>query len=124
MSDVYVYGKRKKNHYVSARELYDEYNNSITAGRCTDKLLLYFRRIAKHFTTTFEYVNKCDADAIIEYAVAEAWQKWDSFDSTRTDNIFSFYTTMIANDMKLHYKQLTKGKALNISIESLFTPKD
>lgn len=124
MDDDFLYSGRKNNQYVSAKELYEEYNKSLQLGKCSDKLLLYFRRIAKRFASTFEYVNKADADAVIEYAVAEAWQKWDTFDPQKTNNIFSFYTTMLANDMKLHYKQLTKGKNLNISIESLFTPKD
>lgn len=124
MDDDFLYSGRKNNQYVSAKELYEEYNNSLQLGKCSDKLLLYFRRIAKRFASTFEYVNKADADAVVEYAVAEAWQKWDTFDPQKTNNIFSFYTTMLANDMKLHYKQLTKGKNLNISIESLFTPKD
>lgn len=124
MDDEFLYSGRKNNQYVSAKELYEEYNNSLQLGKCSDKLLLYFRRIAKRFASTFEYVNKADADAVVEYAVAEAWQKWDTFDPQKTNNIFSFYTTMLANDMKLHYKQLTKGKNLNISIESLFTPKD
>lgn len=124
MNDDFLYSGRKNNQYVSAKELYEEYNKSLQLGKCSDKLLLYFRRIAKRFASTFEYVNKADADAVVEYAVAEAWQKWDTFDPQKTNNIFSFYTTMLANDMKLHYKQLTKGKNLNISIESLFTPKD
>lgn len=124
MDDDFLYSGRKNNQYVSAKELYEEYNKSLQLGKCSDKLLLYFRRIAKRFASTFEYVNKADADAVVEYAVAEAWQKWDTFDPQKTNNIFSFYTTMLANDMKLHYKQLTKGKNLNISIESLFTPKD
>ena len=124
MDDDFLYSGRKNNQYVSAKELYEEYNKSLQLGKCSDKLLLYFRRIVKRFASTFEYVNKADADAVVEYAVAEAWQKWDTFDPQKTNNIFSFYTTMLANDMKLHYKQLTKGKNLNISIESLFTPKD
>lgn len=118
------YSGKKQNHYVSQKELFIEYNNSISKGSCTDKLLSYFRKIAKRFATTFEYVNKCDAEAVIEYAVAEAWQKWDSFDPEKSSNIFSFYTTMLANDMKAHYKEITKGKNLNISIEALFSSEN
>lgn len=122
--NIYVYGKRQNNHYLSQKELFTEYNNSINAGKCTDKLLVYFRRLAKRISTTFEYVNKQDLNAVVEYAVAEAWMKWDTFNPERTNNIFSFYTTMIINDMRTHYKEITKGKDLNISIESLFTNKD
>lgn len=117
---INTYNGRKENHYVSVKELFSEYQNSIDNGECTNQLLIYFRRIAKHLLTTFHYVNKSDADAVIEYAVAEAWQKWDSYDPNKSNNIFAFYTTMLKNDIQLHYKQITKGKSINISIESLF----
>lgn len=123
MGELYVYGKRKANHYVSAKELIEEYYKSTELGKCSDKLLEYFRRIAKRFSNVYNYTNKCDLDAVVEYAVSEAWMKWDTFDPEKSDNIFSFYTTMIANDMKLHYKLITKGKNLNISIDSLFSSK-
>lgn len=116
-----IYNKRGKKHYVSQNELFVEFNNSITEGKCTDKLLMYARRITKRFSTTLEYTNKCDLDACIEYALGEFYQKWSTFDPARTNNIFSYYTTMLANDMKLHYKQLNKGKELQISIDALFS---
>ena len=123
-NNIYIYCKRKSNHYLSQKELFDEYMNSISAGKCSDKLLSYFSRLAKRIATTFEYVNYQDLHAVVNYAISEAWQKWDSFDPERSNNIFSFYTTMIMNDMRNHYKEITRGKELNISIESLFTSKD
>ncbi len=112
--------KKKSNIYCTPKELLEEYNKSAELGKSTDKLLVLFTKIAKHYSTTFDSKNKCDLNACINYAVSEAWQKWHKYNPEVSDNIFSFFTTMIDNDMKLHYKQITRGKSINISIESLF----
>ncbi len=117
----YIYAKRSGSQYVSAAELWEEYNKSMEQGRCTDKLLLYARRIIKRFASTLETINKCDLDACIEYAVGEFFQKWDTFDPQRTKKIFSFYTTMLANDLRMHYKLINKNKDLFLSIDSLLS---
>lgn len=116
--------KKPSNYYITSDELFEEYNKSLEGGFCTDKLLSYFQKIAKRFSTKFHSTNLIDKEAVINYAVTEAWLKWNMFDPKKSSNIFSFYTTMIANDMRLHYKSITKGKNVNISIESLFEPKD
>ena len=115
------YPDEKQKIYLKPKDLLNEYNLSIDLGKPTDKLLTLFQKICRHFATTFEYKNKCDLDACINYAVSEAWLKWDKFDSEKSDNIFSFYTTMLSNDMRLHYKTITKGKATSISIDALFS---
>lgn len=116
-----IYAKRKSNHYVSAAELRQEYLKSLEQNKCTDKLLMYARRILKRFTTTLEYVNKCDLDACIEYALGEFFIKWNTFDENKTKNIFSFYTTILVNDLRMHYKQINKGKDICISIDALYS---
>jgi len=110
-----------KNYYVTPEELQTEYSACIDAGKVTNKMLKIFTKIAKHFATVYDYKNKCDAEACINYAVSEAWQKWDKYDSEKSTNIFSFYTTMIANDLKLHFKQITRGKGRTIYIETLLS---
>lgn len=106
--------------YITPAQLYTEWLNSCKAGACTTKLLMYFEKIAKEYSKVFEYTNYQDRIAIINYAVAEAWQKWDKYDPERTNNIFAFFTQMIKNDLMIHYNYLTKGKATNISIEALY----
>ena len=69
----------------------------------------------------FQYTNKIDFNACVNYAITEAYYKWHTFNQQKSNNIFSFYTTMILNDMKIHYKQITKGKKINISIDSIFS---
>lgn len=106
--------------YLKSEDFQKEYNISLSEGQPTEKLILMFTKIARNFCTTFIYVNSCDKSACINFAVSEAWIKWNKYDSKISDNIFSFFTTMISNDLRLHYNQITKGKKVNISIESLF----
>lgn len=110
--------------YLSPKLLREEYYKSVEAKTPTEKLVLMFQKIGKNFIRQYDSPNKIDTDACVNYAVAEAWQKWDKYNPDVSDDIFNFYTTMISNDMKLHYKQITKGKDLNISIESLLSNED
>ena len=110
-----------KKHYLTQKDFLEEYNKCLEDGKASSKLTLMFEKIAKNFAKTFDVVNRCDTLACINYAVAEAWIKWDKFNPEISDNIFSFFTTMISNDMKLHYKTLNKGKNVNISLDALLS---
>jgi len=111
----------KSKIYVTPKELFAEYNTSIENGKPTEKLVVLFTKIAKHFATTFNYKNTCDLNACVNYAVSEAWRKWDKFNPAVSDNVFSFYTTMISNDLRIHFNFITRGKNKQISIEVLFS---
>lgn len=111
---------KRSNIYLKAEDFQAEYDKSTQLGKPTDKLLLMFEKIAKRFSTTFQYYNVVDKDACVNFALTEAWLKWKKYDKERCDNIFAFFTTMISNDMRLHYNNLMKGKDVNISIDALF----
>lgn len=114
-------GKPKRsNIYLKAEDFQAEYDKSVQLGEPTSKLLNMFEKIAKRFSTTFQYYNTQDRDACVNFALTEAWLKWKKYDRERCDNIFAFFTTMISNDMRLHYNNLMKGKDVNISIDALF----
>lgn len=119
-----VQKRAKSNYYVDPKEFIAEYHKSVELGKPTNKLIAFFTKIATGFISLYNGKNQCDTNACINYAVAEAWQKWNKFDETRSDNIFSFFTTIISNDLRLHYKQITKGKERKIYIESLFMTKE
>jgi hypothetical protein len=124
MSEIYD-NIIKNNYFVTPKELQAEYYKSIDLGNCSPGLLNLFTIIAKKFAIgNYEYINKIDFDACVNYAICEAYYKWDKFDEKRSNNIFSFYTTMLANDIKLHYKHITRGKKLTISIDSLFSSEN
>lgn len=107
--------------YVTPKDFNEAYNKSLEKGEPTKELLDCFTKIAKKFIPTLGPGNKCDQDACVNYAVTESWIKWKKFDYEVSSNYFSFFTTMIANDLRTHYNELTKGKDSSISIDSLFT---
>jgi len=113
--------KIKQNIYLDPKVLFTEYDKSIELGRPTDKLVILFQKIAKNYATTFNTSNKCDLNACINFGVSEACQKWNKYDTEKSDNIFSFYTTIISNDMRLHFKEITKGKGRQISLDALYS---
>lgn len=119
MDDGFKKPKAKKN-YIDAKEMQEEYDLSLQLGKPTDKLIGMFKKIATHFYGGFQSLNRLDDAAIISFAVSEAWKKWRKYDSQRSLNIFSFFTTVIANDLRTHYNKLTKNNHRHISIESLF----
>jgi hypothetical protein len=123
-NEKWINGEKKKKIYLSNNELYSEWLVCIQKGECTLKMIKYFEKLAKEYSTVFDYINISDKRAVINYAVAEAWQKWNKFNPEVTMNCFAFFTQMIKNDMMIHYNELTKGKGRNISIESLFTNKE
>nr|DAJ29024.1 MAG TPA: RNA polymerase sigma factor [Caudoviricetes sp.] len=108
-------------HYVTKQMLQAEWDLSLKADKCSDKLLNMFRKIANHVATIFVFNSISDRNAIIEAGVLVAWEKWKTYDIKKTDNIFSYFTTIILNGMRGHYKEITKHKAVNISIEALFS---
>lgn len=113
--------KKKSNIYLTPENFLKEYNLSVDEKKPTDRLIIMFKNIATEFSKVWIHTNKCDRDACINYGVSEAWRKWDKFDPKVSNNLFSFFTTMISNDMRLHYKKLTKSKDVNISINALFS---
>jgi hypothetical protein len=110
----------KSKYYIPPEKFRAEYALSQEKGEPTLKLLLMFEKIAKRYSTKFRCVNKLDTDACVNYALTEAWQKWDKYDETRSDNIFSFFTSMVKNDLAQHYKDITKNKS-HISLDVLFS---
>lgn len=110
-----------KNHYVKAEEFHKEYELSLTDNKPTRKLLLMFEKIAKHYSTKFRGKCKLDVDSCVNYALTEAWLKWKKYDKERSNNIFAFFTKMIANDLTTHHNKITKNSNLHISLDALFS---
>jgi hypothetical protein len=105
--------------YINNVELLEEYQLSLSKNVCSKKLLSYFTTIANRSSKIFVYRSDYDRDACVNYAIAEAWRKWKTFNNKFSDNPFSFYTTMILNDMKNEYRKMYKNSHQHISL-SLF----
>jgi hypothetical protein len=107
-------------YYIRPEKFRAEYKLSQEKGEPTRKLLLMFERLAKKYSTKFHCRNKLDTDSCVNYALTEAWLKWDRYDEKRSSNIFAFFTEMIKNDLFTHYKVITKHKD-HISFDVLFS---
>lgn len=115
---------KKSNIYAKPKDLLFEYNKSLELGKPTDKFLLLITKIAKNYIKTERCVNKIDEDACVNFAVSEAWRKWNKFNPEKSDNLFSYFTSIIANDINLHRRELKRHSSLNISIDVLTSNPD
>ena len=106
--------------YLTAEKLRNDFEESLKLNKCSKALLDDFQLIAVNAIRRLNNGNEkhIDKDACINYAVSEAWKKWKLFNPEKTTNIFSFYTTMILNDMRIHYNYLNKwnGRCISMSL--------
>jgi len=92
------------------------YNDSLTSGQCTKEFLSDFFLLAENIYKTLGRETDMDRSACINYAVTEAWQKWIQYDPKKSPNIFAFFTSMISNDIKIHYNYLNRIGNRSISL--------
>lgn len=107
--------------YINPNQMRKVWDECMQKNECSEELLKYFELIAINFSKVFHYVNEIDKRATINHALSEAWINWKKFDPERTENIFSFFTTCIANWMRQYYNHLTKNKEKHISLETLLS---
>lgn len=112
--------QKKTQHYVPPEAFHKEYKLSQEKGEPTRKLLLMFEKIAKGYSSKYRFRNKLDIDACVNYALTEAWLKWDRYDPERSSNIFSFFTSVIKNDINQHYGTIMRYRG-HLSIDVLFS---
>lgn len=108
-----------KNFYVKPVDFQNEYDKSLSLDAPTALLLKMFEKIGIGYSKKFGG-NKLDQDACVNYALFEAYKKWKKYDSTRSPNIFAFFTQMIKNDMAQHHNKIFHKKNLYVSIDALF----
>lgn len=118
-------GKLKSNIYLPPQVLKEAYDKSMADGKCSNELIDCFYKIANELETQFHQVNEIDKRSCVNYAVAEMWKKWDKYDESVSQNLFSFYTTVIYNDLRISHNKRVKHKDKFISLDALFdTSKD
>lgn len=111
-----------KNNYINPDEMLGEYDDCLKNNVCSYKLLNYFKLIANKYSKSrnISFSSNHDRNVCVNYAVTEAWQKWNKFDKTKSDNIFAFFTQMIKNDMLIMHERLYRRSRLDISLDSIF----
>lgn len=107
--------------YINPNKMRKVWEECMAKDECSPELLHYFELIALNFSKVFYYTNEIDKRATINHALSEAWINWKKFDPERTENIFSFFTTCIANWMRQYYNHLTKNKEKHISLDALLS---
>jgi len=118
---------KKTKKYLPPEILRAEYELSKTKGEPTVKLISYFELIATKLSNLYDNTSPKDRASIIAYATQEAWRKWETYDERNSTNIFSFFTTVIFNDLRTHYNsifekdKMKRHNVKKISIESLFS---
>jgi hypothetical protein len=112
----------KKKNYIDADEMLQEYNECIQNNKCSYKLLKMFELIANRYSKSkaINFTSNQDRLVCVNYAVSEAWIKWNKFDSNRSENIFAFFTQMIKNDLKQHHEKLYRRSRNEISLDAVF----
>ena len=102
--------------YLKNEVLEKHHKDSIEKGECLQPLLDDFFLLAKNIYKTLGQETDLDRDACINYAVTEAWLKWDKYTPERSSNMFAFFTSMIMNDLRIHYNYLNRVSNRSISL--------
>lgn len=99
--------------YLKESKLLKDWKKSKENNECSRELLDDFFILSKNIYTMIGTCYDQDRDACINYAAEKAWEKWKKYDPSKQTNIFAFFTSMISNDIKIHYNKLNnKGKKM------------
>lgn len=119
--ELNIQAHRGKNYYLPPENLIKEYELSLLNDEPTPKFIQYFFTIAQNVSVLLKLKNQLDIDSCVNFAVSNMWAaKWRKYDEHRTENIFSFYTTVLLNDMRTHKNKIYKSSHKNIPIDLLF----
>lgn len=110
--------------YLKNKDLMNHYNQSLKEGTPSKELLDDWFLIANNVYKTFAPDNSDDKLACVNYAVGECYIKWGKYNPERTPSIFAFFTSMVSNDIKQHYKILNRHNSRTISISKFTDKKD
>lgn len=118
--------KKIKQNYIEPNEMLAEYNKCLENNKCSYELLKMFELIANKYSKSksINFSSTKDRVTCVNYAVSEAWQKWNKFDSERSQNIFAFFTQMIKNDLMQHHEKLYRRSRNEISLDAVFSNND
>lgn len=115
--------KSKTNIYLDPNDMLKVYEKCVQTNNCSYELLKMFELIANKFSKSkfINFTSNHDRRACVNYAVQEAWKKWDKYDKNRSTNIFAFFTQMIKNDLLQHHEKLNKKSRNMVHLDAIFT---
>lgn len=115
---------KNRNYYIQGSDFQNEYKLSQQQGEPTKRLISMFELIARRYSSKYNNLCQMDTESCINYAVMEAYSKWDKYDKNRSENIFAFFTQMIKNDLTAHYNELNGDNYRHVSIDAIFINRD
>lgn len=110
--------KSKKNYYVTSEQIRTELQICHLKGRITPKMTSIFVLMIDNIQSQFTYVSDEDRKDVRSHAIEKILTKWKKCDINR-DNLFSFFTQVIKNDLYAGWNKLTKHRA-DFSYSTIF----
>lgn len=96
----------KNGHYVPNRVLLSEIMKSRELGKPTDDLIMMFTAIATKLSNVWYYKFPEDKEDCIQRAVLDCILYWDRFDTNKSDNPFSYFTSVCDKGIKKGWNEL------------------
>lgn len=113
-------GRNEKGFYLTSEEILTECEKSKTINQPTPELIQMFFQIAEGVKPKLKKADQDTKNACVNYAVTRCWEKkWLTYDINRSKNLFSYFTTVIINDMKTYRNYINSHSNRHISFETI-----
>lgn len=106
--------KRRKN--INKKELYIAIMKSQAEDRLTPEALCLITQLCDNYISQFYYKDPMDRDDCYQTAIVDCIKAWKKFDSTKSNNAFSFFTQTIKIGIIKGWRELYPGKLSTISL--------
>ena len=84
-------------HYIDNETMFRHYVESREAGKISEQLYADVLTIAQNFIATSKYASFDLREDFVMETILNFSRRWKSFDPTKTNQIFSYVTTMTRN---------------------------
>lgn len=102
--------RQKKNpHYISNKEFYKEICKCQKEDVCSDKLAQYFITLSVKIANKTNFSGYTFKDEFISESIEACIKAWKKFDPNKSENPFSYFTTVIQNKIINIIKKFKKN---------------
>jgi DNA-directed RNA polymerase specialized sigma24 family protein len=110
----------KSKHYLSNKDLYKEILVSQASGKLTPQAQNMLIILAKNVIKKMYYKDAADRQDCFQEAMYDVFKNWHSFDSSKGDNCFAYYTEIIKRGLAKSWNKIHKTKGADVEIVSIF----
>ena len=105
-------------NYINSKELYTEILISKTNGALTPNALMMLDKMVKEISKIFKYKMEEDREDCQAFAMEDVIKYWNRFDPEKSNNAFSYFTSIIRNGnakgwRRLHPVKTSKFVSIN-----------